>query len=84
MNMSNFNLQDSFLNNARKEKKKISIFLVNGYKINGIVQAFDSYVILLQVDNSQQLVYKHSISTIIPKGEVKLFNEQVINIEEME
>lgn len=72
--MNNFNFQDTFLNNLRKEKISVTIFLFNGYKLNGIVKGFDNYVILLESDKGQQLVYKHSISSIIPIGNVKIIN----------
>lgn len=60
------NLQDQFLNTARKDGILITIFLVNGYQIKGYVKGFDSYTIVLDADDKQQLIYKHAISTIIP------------------
>ncbi len=66
------NLQDIFLNSARKNKIKITIFLVNGYQIKGIVRGFDNYTIILNSDEEQQLIYKHAISTIIPNEEIEL------------
>ncbi len=60
------NLQDNFLNIARKEEMMLTVFLVNGYQIKGTVRSFDNFTILLNVDNKQQLVYKHAVSTIIP------------------
>lgn len=60
------NLQDQFLNTARKEGILITVFLVNGYQIKGYVKGFDSYTIVLDSDDKQQLIYKHAISTIIP------------------
>lgn len=74
--MNNFNLQDSVLNFVRKEKIKINIFLVNGYKISGSVKAFDNYVILLLTDKGKQMVYKHAISTIIPEKDINIFNNE--------
>ena len=58
-------LQDPFLNTLRKEKVQVSVFLVNGIKLQGQVESFDQYVILLK-SNVVQLVYKHAVSTIVP------------------
>lgn len=60
------NLQDQFLNTARKDGILITVFLVNGYQIKGYVKGFDSYTIVLDADDKQQMIYKHAISTIIP------------------
>lgn len=64
------NLQDFFLNQARKERVGVTIFLVNGYQIKGYVQGFDNYTIILESEGKQQLIYKHAISTIIPDTEI--------------
>ena len=66
------NLQDTFLNQARKENMLTTVFLVNGYQIKGVVRSFDNFTILLEVEGKQQLVYKHAISTIIPMRNVNL------------
>lgn len=68
----NVNLQDHFLNKARKENIELNIYLVNGYQIKGLVKGFDNYTIILESENKQQLIYKHSISTIIPINEIIL------------
>jgi len=61
------NLQDIFLNNARKEKIPVTIYLMNGVQVKGIVKGFDSYIVLLEGDNKQQnMIYKHAVSTILP------------------
>lgn len=60
------NLQDTFLNQARKENMLATVFLVNGYQIKGVIRSFDNFTVLLEVDGKQQLVYKHAVSTIIP------------------
>jgi|TARA_B100001173_G_C15817321_1_gene474641 host factor-I protein len=65
------NLQDKFLNKLRKDKLQVSIFLVNGIKLEGIIEAFDPYTILLK-NKVTQSVYKHAISTIVPAQLVKL------------
>lgn len=66
------NLQDTFLNSARKNNIRITIFLMNGYQIKGTVRGFDNYTLILNSDEKQQLIYKHAISTIIPSEEVVL------------
>lgn len=72
MNKGPVNLQDVFLNQARKENLLVTVFLVNGYQIRGIVRSFDNFTILLEVDSKQQMVYKHAISTIIPLKNLNL------------
>ena len=74
------NLQDNFLNTLRKEHTPVSIFLVNGIKLQGRVDSFDQYVIMLK-NTISQMVYKHAISTIVPGKPVKLMRENE-NIEE--
>ncbi len=69
------NLQDVFLNKARKENIVITIYLVNGYQIKGTVKGFDNYTIILESENKQQLIYKHAISTIIPSTEIQLHDK---------
>ncbi len=66
------NLQDTFLNQARKENMLTTVFLVNGYQIKGVVRSFDNFTLLLEVEGKQQLVYKHAVSTIIPVRNVNL------------
>ena len=68
------NLQDNFLNALRKEHTPVSIFLVNGIKLQGKVDSFDQYVIMLK-NTINQMVYKHAISTIVPSKAVKLAHE---------
>ncbi|MFZ5354204.1 MAG: RNA chaperone Hfq [Bacillota bacterium] len=66
MNKVNINLQDVFLNQVRKEHTPITIYLVNGFQLKGLVKGFDNYTIVLDNEGKQQLVYKHAVSTIIP------------------
>lgn len=68
------NLQDNFLNTLRKEHTPVSIFLVNGIKLQGKVDSFDQYVIMLK-NTVSQMVYKHAISTIVPSKAVKMSRE---------
>ena len=67
------NVQDVFLNHIRKNKMPVTIFLVNGVKLQGIVTWFDNFSVLLRRDAHSQLVYKHAISTVMPAGPVQLF-----------
>ena len=68
------NLQDFFLNHLRKNKVPLTLFLINGVKLQGIVTGFDNFCILLKRDAQSQLVYKHAISTVMPLGPVQLFD----------
>ena len=67
-------LQDTFLNYVRKQKMPLTIFLINGVKLQGIVTWFDNFCVLLKRDGHSQLVYKHAISTIMPGGPVQLMD----------
>lgn len=66
-------LQDAFLNSVRRSRTPLTIFLVNGVKLQGVVSWFDSFCVLLRRDGQAQLVYKHAISTIMPAGPVQLY-----------
>ena len=68
------NLQDTFLNAVRKTKTPLTIFLVNGVKLQGVVTWFDQFCVLLRRDAHSQLVYKHAISTIMPNQPIQLFD----------
>jgi host factor-I protein len=70
------NLQDVFLNNVRKNKSPVTVFLVNGVKLQGIVTWFDNFCILLRRDGHSQLVYKHAISTVMPVSPVQLWDDE--------
>ncbi len=67
------NVQDVFLNHIRKNKVPVTIFLVNGVKLQGIITWFDNFSVLLRRDAHSQLVYKHAISTVMPTVPVQLF-----------
>ncbi|HOB86859.1 MAG TPA: RNA chaperone Hfq [Bacillota bacterium] len=69
---ASINLQDNFLNQARKENMMLTVFLVNGYQIKGVIRSFDNFTVLLEVEGRQQLVYKHAVSTIIPVRNINL------------
>ena len=66
------NLQDLFLNSVRKTKNPLTIFLINGVKLTGVVTSFDNFCVLLRRDGQVQLVYKHAISTVMPMGPIQL------------
>ena len=68
-------LQDTFLNHARNSKVPVTVFLVNGVKLQGVVTWFDNFCVLLRRDGHSQLVYKHAISTIMPGHPVQLFEQ---------
>lgn len=68
------NLQDTFLNHVRKAKIPLTIFLVNGVKLQGVVTWFDNFCVLLKRDGQVQLVYKHAISTVMPSAPVTLWD----------
>jgi len=69
--MAGANLQDLFLNQVRKEKISVSIYLTNGFQHRGVVKGFDNYAIMLENDGKQFLVYKHAVATITPSKPVK-------------
>ena len=68
------NLQDTFLNHVRKTKTPVTVFLINGVKLQGIITWFDSFCVLLRREGQSQLIYKHAISTIMPSQEITLYN----------
>jgi host factor-I protein len=70
------NLQDLFLNTVRKQKISLTIFLINGVKLTGVVTSFDNFCVLLRRDGHSQLVYKHAISTIMPGSPVQMFENE--------
>lgn len=59
------NIQDSFLNNARKEKSVITIYLLSGVKLSGRIKSFDKYSLVLETNNQEQLIFKHAVSTVV-------------------
>ena len=65
------NLQDAFLNYIRREKIPVTLFLMNGFQLRGVVRSFDSFVVLIDADGRQQMIYKHAISTLAPMKPLK-------------
>lgn len=74
--MNNINLQNAFLNVARKERHEVTVFLMNGFQIKGRVQSFDGFTVLIESMGKQNLIYKHAISTMIPSVNIKLMNDE--------
>ncbi len=75
MGSSQSNLQDTFLNSVRKGKNQVTLFLVNGVKLQGVITWFDNFSILLRREGTVQLVYKHAVSTIMPSLPLDLMGE---------
>lgn len=69
------NLQDAFLNQVRREHQRITLFLMNGVKMGGVVRGFDSFVVVVEDRGMQQVIYKHAISTIAPLRSIELREE---------
>ena len=76
MASSQSNLQDSFLNAVRKTKNPVTLFLVNGVKLQGVITWFDNFSVLLRREGTVQLVYKHAISTVMPSLPLDLMGEE--------
>lgn len=70
------NLQDVFLNSVRKEKVPVTLYLTNGFQVKGNIKGFDNFVIIVEGDGKQQIIYKHAISTIIPAKTINITSEQ--------
>ena len=66
------NLQDTFLCRARAERVPLTLFLMNGFQLRGVLRAFDSFTVVLDSDGKQQLIYKHAISTLVPSQSVDM------------
>ena len=68
---ANETLQDLFLNDLRKERQLVTVFLMNGFQMKGVITGFDSFVVCLVSEGRQQMIYKHAISTVVPARPVK-------------
>ena len=77
MNKSTINLQDIFLNEARKNKVSVNLYLTNGFQLKGNITGFDSFTVVLNCDGKQMMIYKHAISTITPVSPILLTTEVV-------
>ena len=69
------NIQDTFLNQLRKDNIPVTVFLMNGFQIRGVIKAFDNFTIIIDSDGRQQMVYKHAISTFVPQRNVSLMQQ---------
>ncbi|GGJ28703.1 MULTISPECIES: RNA chaperone Hfq [Paenibacillus] len=74
MNKS-INIQDTFLNQLRKENIPVTVYLVNGFQIRGTIKAFDNFTIMVDSDGRQQMIYKHAVSTFTPSRNVSLMQD---------
>ncbi|HLS34883.1 MAG TPA: RNA chaperone Hfq [Bacillota bacterium] len=70
------NIQDFYLNEIRKKRIFVTLFLTNGFQLKGTVKSFDNYTVLLESDGQQQLIYKHAISTFVPQKNIELNFEE--------
>jgi host factor-I protein len=75
MNKS-INIQDTFLNQLRKDSIPVTVYLINGFQVRGTIKAFDNFTIVIDSDGKQQLIYKHAISTFTPQRNVSLVQQQ--------
>lgn len=70
------NIQDTFLNQLRKDNIPVTVFLMNGFQIRGVIKAFDNFTIIIDSEGRQQMVYKHAISTFVPQRNVSLMQQE--------
>ena len=71
----NMNYQDTFLSKSRRAGTLVTVFLMNGFQMHGVITGYDNFVVLLDSDGKQQMIYKHAISTMIPTRPVDLSQE---------
>ena len=77
--MKSINLQDTFLNNLRKNNLFVTVFLLNGFQLKGLVKSYDNFTVLIESDGKQHLIYKHAISTFVPSKQVSISSEDEVN-----
>lgn len=70
------NLQDAMLNALRQQGQQTTVFLTNGFQMRGSIRGFDSFIVILETEGKQQMIYKHAISTIIPQHRIDLMNKR--------
>jgi len=70
------NIQDHYLNQLRKERVAVTVFLTNGFQLRGVIKAFDNFTVLLDSEGKQQLIYKHAISTFAPSKNIEIDNKE--------
>ena len=66
------NYQDTFLNQLRRDRQLVTVFLMNGFQLHGVIRGYDGFTVVLDTEGKQQLIYKHAISTVIPSKPVEL------------
>ncbi len=76
MQKTTINLQDTFLSKARRAGTLVTVFLMNGFQMHGVIGGYDSFVVILDSEGKQQMIYKHAISTIIPMRPIELKEEE--------
>lgn len=74
--MKSINLQDTFLNNMRKNNIFVTVFLLNGFQLKGLIKSYDNFTVLLESEGKQQLIYKHAISTFVPSKNIAIADEE--------
>lgn len=74
--MKPINIQDTFLNQLRKSNVFVTVFLLNGFQLKGLIKSYDNFTVLLESDGKQQLIYKHAISTFVPSKPVSIATEE--------
>lgn len=74
--MKPINMQDTFLNQLRKSNVFVTVFLLNGFQLKGLIKSYDNFTVLLESDGKQQLIYKHAISTFVPSKPVSISTEE--------
>lgn len=74
--MKPINIQDTFLNQLRKNSIYVTVFLLNGFQLKGLIKSYDNFTILMESDGKQQLIYKHAISTFVPAKSVSISTEE--------
>lgn len=72
MHMKQGKMQDVFLNTLRKNNIIVTVFLMNGFQLKGLIKSYDNYTVLLETDGKQQLIYKHAISTYVPSKSIEM------------
>ena len=77
--MKSANLQDTFLNNLRKNQTFVTVFLLNGFQLKGIIKSYDNFTVLLEAEGKQNLIYKHAISTFAPAKNVVLNGDNSVS-----
>ena len=76
--MKAINLQETFLNQLRKNNVLVTVFLLNGFQLKGVIKSYDNFTLLLETEGKQQLIYKHAISTFVPSKTISLTEDEEV------